>query len=730
LSSIRRRLGVWAVLALLIASCTATESADRPATTGPVTTHSTVADAGDGPAAAPVRHPMSNEVIYFVMPDRFANGDPANDTAGLDGGPLDHGFLPADKAYHHGGDLVGLTDRLDYIQGLGATAVWITPPFTNRYVQGDGTVDGSSSSYHGYWQLDWDQVDPHLGTEQEMQDFIAAAHQRGMKVIFDVVINHTADVIDYADGSYGYKSLSGSPYVDAEGNEVDPEALARGEIATPVFDPSLFPHVPVVVPEWAEAKSPAWLNDVTLYHNRGNSTFSGESSLYGDFFGLDDLFTEHPKVVEGMIELHIDLIERYDIDGFRIDTMKHVNPEFWAAFAPAVQRATADLGKPDFFFFGEVAGEDPILQSSFTNLGVTSTLDFLVSGGLERYVAGGGNGSLMADVLDEDDWFTDADNNASMQVTFFGNHDMGRMGNLIDRGSPSASDDVLLARMKMGFNLLFLLRGVPVIYYGDEQGFVGAGGDQLARQDMFPSVTPEYQGANIGGGSPADDNFDPNHPLYRHVSALAALRAEHPAFAAGATVVHDTDGPIFAFSRIDRNRPDEYVVVTNANGSLTVPARFRVASAGTEFVGLPLNGEPAVGSVTSDAEGELFLEVPPLTTAVLKAASGAIQPIGAPTVNIVRPDPGVEIPTPRYRIEADVESTTGNPARPVEVTFAVSVDGDPPTVIGVDDAPPYRVYWSNGHIGDGTSVELFVTAVDGDERNKVTDSVMVTMGER
>ena len=694
----------------------------------------TESEASDlGPMAAPVRHPMSGEVIYFVMPDRFANGDPSNDTGGIAGGPLDHGFLPTDKAFHHGGDLAGLTERLDYIAGLGATAIWITPPFTNNVVQGDGTLDGSSSSYHGYWQVDWDRIDPHLGTEEEMQAFIAAAHGRGMKVIFDVVVNHTGDVISYAGDSYGYKSLSGSPYLDAEGRELtidDFLALPPGDTG-PALDPAVsFPHQPVVPPELAEIKSPAWLNDVTLYHNRGNSTFSGENSLHGDFFGLDDLFTEHPRVVEGMTDLHAELISRYDIDGFRIDTVKHVNPEFWAHFAPAITEAAAAAGKPDFFFFGEVAGEDPILASSFTNLGISSTLDFGVSGGLERYVAGGGNGSLMADVLDEDDWFTDADGNASMQVTFFGNHDQGRMGLAIDRNNPSAAEEQLLARMMLGQNLLFLLRGAPVIYYGDEQGFVGDGGDQLARQDMFVSQTPEYlDDDNIGtDATPADDNFDPSHPLYRHIAALAAFRGEHPALVTGAQIVHETDGPVFAFSRIDRDERVEYVVLTNANGSLTVPARFNVASVDTTFEAIAINGEATVAAVTSDSAGEIVVDVEALQTIVLRADRPLAAATAAPAITLIRPDDGAEIPTPRYRIEAGVTASSASPSHPVEVTFAIAVDGGEPMVLGVDDAPPYRLYWNNTDLATGTEVEIIATAGDGEHAS--TDRVMVTMGER
>ena len=346
-----------------------------------------------GPTAAPVRHPATARPIYFVMPDRFANGDPSNDTGGLDPalGPLEHGFDPTDTGFHHGGDLAGLTEQLDYIADLGMGAIWITPPFTNRWVQGDGTAEGSSSSYHGYWQIDWSQVDPHLGTDAEMIAFIEAAHERDLHVYFDIVVNHTGDVITFEplpgrdEATFVYRSTENEPY-------------------TPTF----------ADPADATVKSPDWLNDPANYHNRGNSTFSGESSLLGDFFGLDDLATERREVIDGMIQLYGDVIERYDIDGFRIDTMKHVDVAFWAEFAPAIRERAAELGKPDFFMFGEVFSSDPILNSSFTNVGVPATLDFIVAGGIDRYVAEGGTGDRLAEVFDDDDWFTDADNDASM----------------------------------------------------------------------------------------------------------------------------------------------------------------------------------------------------------------------------------------------------------------------------------------------------------------------------
>ena len=713
----RRRAAVVGLLALSAACTRSPASSTVPVatTTAPSTTVTTFPDVG--PVAPPVRHPAVGEFIYFVMTDRFANGDPTNDSGGLDGGALETGFLPDNKAYHQGGDLVGLTQRLGYLAELGVEAIWITPPFTNRFVQGDGSIDGSSSSYHGYWQVDWSHIDPHLGSDADMQAFIQAAHAAGMSVYFDIVVNHTGDVITYEGESFVYYAQTAKPYLDVNSNPFDP-AIAD---PFPELDPAVsFPYVPTFANQAdAGAKSPEWLNDPTLYHNRGNSTFNGESSLFGDFFGLDDLFTEHPLVREGMTELYGEVIERFDVDGFRVDTVKHVDSGFWEFFAPRIRARAEEAGRDDFFMFGEVFDQDPIFQSSFTNLGFDATLDFIVAAGLERYVAGGAPGSALGEAFDNDDWFTDVDSNASMQVKFFGNHDMGRMGYQIAVANPTADEASLVDRMKLGFDLLFLTRGVPVVYYGDEQGFTGSGGDQLARQTMFGSDVPEYSDDNNLGSdlSPAVDNFDPNHPLYRWITELSALRREHQALRTGAQIVHQLDGPLFGFSRIDRSERIEYVVVAN-NSTLEVPARVPTVSPGTEFVSLRSDAR-----LTSEGNGDLVVPVPPMSAVVLRAEAPVAVPAGTVEVSIVRPK-GSEIPTFRYRLEAELSDS-----RFAEVTFAVMVDGAEPVVVGTDDAAPYRVYWDNSDVPDGAEVEVIATVDDG-SGHLASDSRTVTLGVR
>ena len=689
-----------------------------PVATTPVTIEDPV------PTAAPVRHPATSEFVYFVMTDRFENGDRSNDRGGIDGseGPLVHGFLPTDTGFHHGGDLEGLTARLDYIVGLGATAIWITPPFTNRTVQGGGEIANSSSGYHGYWQVDWSQVDPHLGTEEDMQAFIAAAKDRGLKVFFDVVMNHTGDVIFFEEDRYSYRTFASAPYLDADGNEFDPVALAGSPDFPELGADVSFPYTPTfATPEDATIKSPDWLNDPTVYHNRGNSTFQGDSSLFGDFFGLDDLFTEDPRVVSGMIELYTDIIQRYDIDGFRVDTAKHVNDEFWAEFMPAIRQVAAEQGKPDFFMFGEVFSTDPILMSRYpTLLSFSSVLDFIFDNSVIAYVSGS-DGTLLEQAFDDDDWYTDADSNASMLVKFLGNHDEGRLGYFISQSNPRADDEELLARIRLAYDLMFTTRGVPLVYYGDEQGFTGTGGDQLARQSMFPSETPEYlDDISIGSGvTPGEDNFDPSHPLYTYLGGLQQLRMDHPTLVTGAQITRAATAGIFAFSRIDRDDRIEYVIATN---NRSTPSPVTVPTSTPEGVFTTVYGEAQ--EATAGQAGVLSVTVPAYSSIVLRADRPAPLLPEPVTVNLERPRAGIEIPTFIYRMEVELGDL-----RYAEVTFSASVDGGPSQLLGVDDAPPYRLYWHNGAVPDGAEVEITV-AVDDGSGEIVSTSNLVTMGAR
>jgi glycosidase len=298
------------------------------------------------------------EQFYFVLPDRFANGDPRNDRGGLTGDRLRTGLDPADKGFYHGGDLKGVMDRLDYIEGLGTTAIWLAPIFKNKPVQGTGA--DVSAGYHGYWITDFTQVDPHFGTRDDLKKLVRLAHRRGIKIYLDVIVNHTADVIRYAEDRYSYVDKATEPYRDAQGRAFEDRHYADGSRDFPTVDPKTsFPYTPTfATPADAKVKVPAWLNDPTMYHNRGDSTFAGENSEYGDFFGLDDLWTERPEVVRGLTRVYADWVTSTGVDGFRLDTVKHANLDFWPQFSQGIARAATKAGRPDFFMFGEVYSAD------------------------------------------------------------------------------------------------------------------------------------------------------------------------------------------------------------------------------------------------------------------------------------------------------------------------------------------------------------------------------------
>ncbi|MBB4840274.1 glycosidase [Sphingomonas kyeonggiensis] len=565
-----------------------------------------------------------DEVIYFVLPDRFANGDPANDRGGLKGDRSTTGFDPADARYYHGGDLKGLASKLPYLQKLGITAIWVAPIFVNKPVQGG--PGQQSAGYHGYWITDFTHVDPHFGTDAEFKALIDAAHARGMKVYMDIVANHTADVIQYREcvgaNACPYRGKADYPYQrrgGVNGAPINPgfvgDAVQTGENFAKLTDPG-YAYTPFVPAAEKNAKFPAWLNDPIYYHNRGDSTFAGESSTMGDFVGLDDLMTENPRVVAGMIDIYGSWIDRFGVDGFRIDTARHVNPEFWQAFVPAMLDRAHAKGIPNFHIFGEVA--DPAAQAAHTiTAKFPSVLDFAFRQALLDSVAGTKGTDVFEKLFDGDVLYAHGFDTAITLPTFSGNHDNGRFAWFVRKAFPEASEAEVLQRVLLSNALLLTLRGVPTIYAGDEQGFAGGSNDVDAREDQFGSRVAQYNARKLVGsdGTTATPSFDETSPIFREIAGLARLRIAHPALTRGRQLLRareDKPG-LLAFSRFDPVTGAELVLAFNTS-TAAITRQVEVETGSLRFH--PLAGNCAA---TASAPGSLTITLPPLGYAVCAA---------------------------------------------------------------------------------------------------------------
>ncbi|HET9648387.1 MAG TPA: alpha-amylase family glycosyl hydrolase [Microlunatus sp.] len=675
-------------------------------------------------AGSSARNQETQLRMYSVMTDRFANGDPSNDTGGIAGGPLQNGFDATKKQFYNGGDIKGLTDKLDYIKGLGMDAIWITPPYQNDPVQ--ILPNYTSASYHGYWITKFDQMDPHVGTPQEVKTFISEAHKRGMKVIFDVVANHTADVNDYAQKEYTYRDSATYPYKDVNGNTFDPHDYADGSKPFPAMKTEDMPYTPVLrQPSDATKRSPAFLNDLTNYHNRGDSTFAGESSQWGDFIGLDDVFTEKPEVVAGFKDIFKGYVRDYGVDGFRIDTYKHVNIEFWQQVMPDVEAYAASIGKPTFYVFGEVASPTAPEVSWWSAKGNSgSMLDFAFQGAIRKTLSENAPVSTLADLFAEDDMYTTDKYNAYNLATFVSNHDMGRMAYLLRQDTPSQPDWALMRRLNVANAVLFFSRGNPIVYYGDEQGFAGTGNDTGARESLFASKVPEYMDEKLVSSdrTGAQDNYNTNAPIYRQVQRIAQVIKDNPGLKDGAQVTRyvDSGQGVFAMSRTAAGNGIEYVVaVNNSWGEKTV--EIPTYSRDMAFTQVYPAGN---ATKVTDIDKKLSVTVPHMSVMVFKAALPVVKSGKAPAITMTGMTPGATI-TDRWPVTA---RTSDQGASPDQVTFIAKVGSADWKVIGTDDNPNWSVWFDPSGVAPGTRVTFRAVVKDNNGHTRVSAGVVQQVG--
>ena len=451
------------------------------------------------------------DVIYLIMPDRFTNGDPSNDSPAEAPGSHDRS---KPRAYH-GGDLLGINNHLPYLKDLGVTTLWLTPVVKN----------GASQDYHGYGAVDLYAVEPHLGALKDYQELVAAAHKQGLKVFFDAVPNHVGPLHPWVLNPPLPDWFHGTPKHHIDSNSPLKEDFygktRRRNIGNDPFELLIDPHAPISM--------------------KRNLT-------EGWFFGvLPDLNTENPMVEQYLLQNSIWWAEVSGLDGYRVDTFPYVGRKFWANWHAGLRRIY-----PYLTTIGEVFHPDPAVTSFFAGGvrrydGIDSRLstlfDFPMFFALRDVLLGNAPVGRIADVLRQDSSYP----HPEMLVPFFANHDVVRF---------ASAEGSTPAKLRLAFGLTLTLRGIPEIYYGDEIGMPG-GEDPDNRRD-FP-------GGWIGDSNDAftqSGRTREQQEIFSYVRALLKLRREHAAFRGGQLWHLASDESSYVFVR---ESEEERVVVAFNN---------------------------------------------------------------------------------------------------------------------------------------------------------------------
>ncbi|HWY44595.1 MAG TPA: alpha-amylase family glycosyl hydrolase [Candidatus Sulfotelmatobacter sp.] len=474
--------------------------------------------AARAPAATRFHGLSQDDVLYLIMPDRFANSDPTNDEPAEFPGSHDRSKPRA----WHGGDLRGVRDHLSYLQDLGVTSLWLTPVVKN----------GATEDYHGYGAVDFYAVDPHLGSLDDYRDLVSAAHKQKMKIFLDSVPNHVGPrhpwvakppLPDWFHGTLQNHRDSFSPVKKSFYGL--PE---KSPVANDPFEALADPHAPESL--------------------RRNLT-------QGWFFGiLPDLNTENPAVARYLLQNTIWWVESTGLDGLRVDTFPYVSRKFWADWHASLRRIYPQLST-----IGEVFHPDPTVTSFFVggkkdwddiDTGLTTVFDFPLFFTIRDVLLRGAPAGRIANILRQDSLYP----HPELLVPFFANHDVPRFA-----GAEGSS----LEKLKLAFGLVLTLRGIPELYYGDEIGMTG-GNDPDNRHD-FPGgwIEDPKNAFHAEGRTPEQ------RELFSAVQKLLRLRREHPALAGGKLWHLFSDDSSYVFLR---QSEDERILVVfnNAKESRTL----------------------------------------------------------------------------------------------------------------------------------------------------------------
>ncbi len=459
--------------------------------------------------------------IYQLLIDRF---DDAKEHPSYDPKTGKRGRDPSVACQFQGGKIKGITRRLDYIKGLGCTAVWISPPFKNR--------QEDCNSCHGYAMQDFLQVDPRFGTIDDLRELIREAHKRGMYVILDIVINHTGN-------NWAYPEDKPMPFHETGRHEFgfwrkrDGGRVSAEQAATGALDAD-------------DGVWPIELQDPEIYKRRGyirDFTSAGlDEKINGDFIDLKDIDLSNPKALDTMIRIYKYWIAVTDCDGYRVDTVGHTEPEATSNFCNAIREYCKSIGKDRFFIFAEIVEGDERLQKYVGhNTPADETqeypvfdavLDFPLYFVLEEVIKQFSPPNVLRERYEKfRNFYRDFGAAGQYFVTFVDNHDqMVRPYKRFMNGV----DDPRQGELAIGYLLSNM--GIPCIYYGTEQGFDGGGSsDAYVRECMF--------GGKWGAFDTTDAHFfNPNHPIYQAIAKIAAVRANEPALRYGREYFREISG--------------------------------------------------------------------------------------------------------------------------------------------------------------------------------------------
>ena len=454
-----------------------------------------------------------DQFIYFLMVDRFNDGNRNTPPYNPDTTPA--GRLDDEGDQWQGGNLKGITDRLDYIKGLGCSALWLSPIFKNRK---------ELNTYHGYGIQNFIDIDPRFGTLKDLQTLADEAHRRGMYIILDIVINHTGDNWAYpGDDAYFY--FEGRRFDFGSWREADP-----------------LPGI-----QWPDdAVWPVEFQDSEWYRRKGQirNWDSFPETRDGDFCSLKELDTSNRQVLKALIDAYRYWVAIADIDGYRLDAAKHLEESSAAIFCSAIREFAQRIGKKNFLFFGEIIGDDrfidqyiarnsriPNTNERFPSL--DAALDSPLWGILEGALKGFVNPAELRNRYERfKEIYSDHGQASQYFVTFVDNHDqIGRSPRGRFLHHDPFQEQAILA---IGYLLTSL--GVPCIYYGTEQGFDGGGdSDKYIRECMF--------GGKWGAFNTTGHHFfNPGHPIYKEISQITAIRQKEPALRYGRQYFREISG--------------------------------------------------------------------------------------------------------------------------------------------------------------------------------------------